>query len=675
MNITMKFAAVLGAVVGMSAMAVAQAAGVQAKAAGLQMKTATANAVAQKGAKAAVVSGAQAAVLTIDAGKAGAKVSPTLYGLMTEEINYSYEGGLYGELVQDRTFLNMRDTVNWIPVAQGTARGTLAQDRTTGPSTALPASLKIAVEQADAKDAYGLRNGGWWGVPVRGNSTYTASVWAKGDAAAVGGAAVRVSLVADDSGKVLASYLLPALTTDWKQYNFTMKTGAIAKVTAANQILLSVERPGTVWVQQLSVFPPTYKGRANGNRVDLMELLAGMHPAFLRFPGGNYLEGNTIADRFNWKKTIGPLVDRPGHASPWRYHSTDGMGLLEFLEWCEDLKMQPVLAVYAGYSLGGEHVAAGPDLEPYVQDALDEIEYVTGDATTKWGAERAKMHPAAFPLTYVEIGNEDFFDKSQSYDGRYTQFYKAIKAKYPALQLISSSNARGNVVKSVTPDLIDDHYYKRAEEFFKDVHHYDKADRTGPKIFVGEWATREGMPTTNFGAALGDAAWMTGMERNSDLIAIASYAPLLVNVDPNGMQWQSNLIGYDALRSYGSPSYYAQAMFAGQIGTEIVAAELQGAGDRLFYSVTKDAAKGIVYLKLVNASSAAQELKITLDGAKTVKATAKLVRLSAGSTAATNTINDPKRVVPVESTVTGVAKMFTRTVPGYSIEVYEIGVQ
>jgi alpha-N-arabinofuranosidase len=316
-------------------------------------------------------------------------------------------------------------------------------------------------------------------------------------------------------------------------------------------------------------------------------------------------------------------------------------------------------------------VTPGPDLEPYVQDALDEIEYVTGDVTTKWGAERAKDgHPAAFPLTYVEVGNEDRFDRSNSYDARFAQFYKAIKKKYPALQIIATTP-----VKGVTPDLIDDHYYKRAEEFFKDVHHYDNAPRTGPKIFVGEWATREGMPTTNFGAALGDAAWMTGMERNSDLIQIASYAPLLVNVDPNGMQWQSNLIGYDALTSYGSPSYYAQAMFAGHIGTEIVPADLEGAGDRLFYSVTKDAAKGVVYLKLVNASSAAQELKITLDGAKTVKATAKLVRLSAGSTAATNTINDPKRVVPVESTVTGVAKTFTRTVPGYSIEVLEIGVK
>jgi alpha-N-arabinofuranosidase len=345
------------------------------------------------------------------------------------------------------------------------------------------------------------------------------------------------------------------------------------------------------------------------------------------------------------------------------------MGLLEFLEWCEDLKMQPVLAVYAGYSLMQEHVDPGADLVPYVQDALDEIEYVTGDATTKWGAERAKDgHPAAFPLTYVEIGNEDFFDRSKSYDGRYAQFYDAIKKKYPALQLIATTAVKGH-----TMDVLDDHYYKRAEDFFKDVHHYDAADRSGPKIFVGEWATREGTPTTNMGAALGDAAWMTGMERNSDLIVIASYAPLLVNVNPQGMQWQSDLIGYDALSSYGSPSYYAQAMFAGHIGTQVVGSELKDAGDRLFYSVTRDA--GTVYLKLVNASSAAQELKISLDGVKSVAGSAKLVSLSAGTTAATNSIGDPRRVVPVESTVKGVGKQFTRSVPGYSIEVLEVGVQ
>ena len=614
---------------------------------------------------------AQVATLKIETDKPVAKVSPTLYGLMTEEINYSYDGGLYGELVQDRTFQSSRsDTENWIPVAVGTAKGSVEPDRATGPSAALAASEKITAVQADAADTYGIRNRGWWGVPVRANTTYTGSVFAKGDKAGAA-AKVRVSLIANDSGKVLASAELPVLTADWKQYSFSMKTGGDAGATANNQIVVSVDHPGTVWLQLLSVFGPTYKDRANGNRVDLMEMMAAMHPAFLRFPGGNYLEGNAIPERFDWKKTIGPLVDRPGHMSPWRYRSTDGMGLLEFLEWCEDLKMQPVLAVYAGYSLQQQFVKPGPDLEPYVQDALDEIEYVTGDASTKWGAERVKDgHPAPFALNFVEIGNEDQFDRSKSYDGRYAQFYDAIKKKYSALTLIATTPIKGHVM-----DMVDDHYYKRAEQFFDDAHHYDKADRNGPKIFVGEWATREGTPTPNMGAALGDAAWMTGMERNSDLILISSYAPLLVNVNPNGMQWQSDLIGYDANSSYGSPSYWAQVMFAGHVGTETVASDLEGAGDRLFYTVTRDAAKGIVYLKIVNASSKAQDLKISLDGAKDVKATGKLVRLSGGTTAATNSITDPKRVVPVESVVKGVSKEFTRTVPGYSIDVLELGIQ
>jgi alpha-N-arabinofuranosidase len=555
----------------------------------------------------------------------------------------------------------------WIVSPFGTAQGTAATDKATGPSAALPFSLKVTVVQADGANALGLSNEGWWGIAVRPNTTYTGSLYAKADASTV----MKVSLISDNTGKVLASTAVAPIAGDWKQYSFSMKTGGDAGALAKNHLLVTFEHPGTVWLQLVSLFPPTYHNRVNGNRVDLMEMMAAMNPAFLRMPGGNYLEGDHINERFDWKKTIGPLVGRPGHRSPWRYRSTDGMGLLEFLEWCEDLKMQPVLAVYAGYSLQQEYVKPGPDLEPYVQDALEEIEYVTGDASTKWGAERAKDgHPAPFGLKYVEIGNEDQFDRAKTYDGRYAQFYDAIKKKYPALELIATTPVKGH-----TMDVLDDHYYKRAEQFFADIHHYDKADRNGPKIFVGEWATREGTPTTNFGAALGDAAWMTGMERNSDLIVMASYAPLFVNVNPDGMQWASDLVGYDADSSYGSPSYYAQAMFANHLGTEVVSSDLQGGGDRLFYSVTRDASKGVVYLKLVNASSVAQDVKISLDGAKDVKSSAKLVRLSAPSTATTNSITDPKRVVPVESVVKGVGKQFTRNVPAYSIDVLELAVQ
>jgi alpha-N-arabinofuranosidase len=347
------------------------------------------------------------------------------------------------------------------------------------------------------------------------------------------------------------------------------------------------------------------------------------------------------------------------------------MGLLEFLEWTEDLNIQTVLAVYAGYSLKGDHIPPGPALTPFVQDALDEIEFATGDTSTKWGAVRAKLgHPQPFPVKYVEIGNEDQFDRSGSYEGRYAQFYKAIKAKYPQLELIATAP-----LKRMKPDVVDDHYYKRADEFFADVKHYDNIDRNGPKIFVGEWATREGSPTTNMGAALGDAAWMTGMERNSDLIVMASYAPLFVNVNPGGMQWESDLIGYDALSSYGSPGYYAQAMFAKYLGTEVPASSSDGTPQRFFYSVTRDPAKGVMYLKLVNASSNAQSIQVELKGATSIANTGTLITLTGASLAQTNTIAMPKRIVPVQTTLSNAGQKFSYSVPAYSIQVLELQVK
>ena len=223
-----------------------------------------------------------------------------------------------------------------------------------------------------------------------------------------------------------------------------------------------------------------------------MEKLAELHPSFLRFPGGNYLEGDEINERFDWKKTIGPLEDRPGHRCPWGYRSSDGLGLLEFLNWCEDLNMEPILAVYAGYSLRQRDVKPGPDLEPYVQEALEEIEYVIGDAaTTKWGARRAKDgHPQPFKLQYVEIGNEDAFDRSRSYDGRFAQFFDAIKKKYPNLQCISTVP-----VASRKADLVDDHDYPSAQNMLRRTRRYQDRDPELPKVFFGEWATQGGRPT------------------------------------------------------------------------------------------------------------------------------------------------------------------------------------
>jgi alpha-N-arabinofuranosidase len=611
-----------------------------------------------------------AAELEIQVQKPIAKSSPLLYGLMTEEINYSYDGGLYAELVRNRTFQDSTyDIPAWFVVEDGNSVASIKIDKSTGPSTALPLSLKLTVEKADASDQAGIKNVGFWGIPARPSTPYHASFYAKAENASIG--PVTVSLVNNDTGNIVATSTTGTpLGTDWKQYSVELNTGDV-QASATNHVTFTVQHPGTVWFQLMSLFPPTYQDRGNGNRIDLMEKMAAMKAGFLRMPGGNYLEGDHIPERFQWKKTIGPVVDRPTHRGPWRYHSSDGMGLLEFLYWCEDLHIQPILAVYAGYSLAQEHVTTGPELEPYVQDALEEIEYVTGATTTKWGAVRTKNgHPEPFPLKFVEIGNEDFLDRSGSYEGRYAQFHDAIRKKYPQLQLIATTP-----VKSREPDVIDDHFYRRPEEFYTDTHHYDKTDRKGPKIFVGEWATREGTPTPNFDATLGDAAWMTGMERNSDIVVMASYAPLFVNVNPGGMQWDTNLIGYNALTSYGSPSYYAQVMFSNHRGDQILESNLDGGGPRLFYSVTRDSGTGVLFLKFVNASSMPQEINVKLNGATQVDSNGELITLSAKALHETNTISEQTKIMPVQSSLSGVGTNFRHTFPGYSIVVMEVKVK
>jgi alpha-N-arabinofuranosidase len=608
---------------------------------------------------------AQTPSFTIQADQPIAKVSPTLYGLMTEEINYSYDGGIYGELVRDRTPSTAWDAlISWPMVARGNSAVNVAIDAATGPSAALSRSLRVTVSAAAPGSPAGVENGGYWGIPVRPQTVYTGSFYAKTDAP---GLAVTVSLENDQTGVVAATAKVTGLTGEWKQFTFTLKTGGVP-VSSNNHLLLTIAQPATVWLDLVSLFPPTYHARPGGNRVDIMEKLAAIEPKFLRLPGGNYLEGDHIAERFDWKKTIGPWTDRPTHQSPWSYRSSDGMGLLEYLEWCEDLKMEPLLAVYAGYSLQQEHVDPGPSLEPYVQDALDEIEYVTGSADTTWGAERIKDgHPAPFPLHYVEVGNEDQFDRSHSYDGRFAQFYHAIKQRHPDLQIIATTP-----VKGVTPDVLDEHFYMPAEETFTEAHHYDAADRKGPKIFVGEWATREGNPTPDLEAALADAAWLTGLERNSDLVIMSSYAPLFVNVDPGGMQWAPDLIGYDALTSYGSPSYWTQVMFSTHLGTEVVASSLANAPARVYASVTRDDAKRKIFVKVVNATSDPQPLAIEITGVQKIAPLATLTTMSGKTPNATNSITHPDAVKPAAGKVGVPGPKFTQTFAPYSVNVLEL---
>jgi len=615
------------------------------------------------------------ATLTIDTAKPVAKVSPTLYGIMTEEINYSYDGGLYAELVSNRTFQTMRgpNLEHWTLIQNGDSHANIEIDKTTGPSIAIPHSLKFTVTSSNPHAEAGFYNTGYWGIALHPTTAYRGSFYARAESSAISPLTVR--LVNDKTGTIAASTTVPSLGDSWQRYDFTLKTTGTLVSSADNHLELLVQHPGTAWFSLISLFPPTYKNEPNGKRIDLMQKLADLHPAFLRFPGGNYLEGDHLNEHYEWKKTIGPLVDRPTHITPWTYRSSDGMGLLEFLTWCEDLHMEPLLAVFSGYSLRGEHIPAGKDLEPYVQDALDEIEYVAGDTSTRWGAERAKDgHPAPFPLHFMEIGNEEYHDESGTYDARFTQFYKAIKHKHPQLQLVAAAP-----VASVSPDILDDndhalhtHFYRTAQQFFVDTHRYDSYDRHGPKILVGEWATREGSPTTNLGAALGDAAWMTGLERNSDIVVMASYAPLFVNVNPGGMQWPSDLIGFDALHSYGSPSYYAQVMFSTHLGDQILDSALKTTNPRLFESATFDSKNHRLHLKLVNASSLPQSVEVKLAGASRVPNKVAVTTLSGKTTQETNSITEPGKVVPVVSSIAIAGTTFTCTLPRYSIQVLDV---
>lgn len=633
--------------------------------------------------------------LTLDLSHAAAHVSPRLYGLMTEEINYSYDGGIYGELVRNRAFRDHGDkTDHWFLVKAEGDSSSMKLDTKHPVNMALPVSLHL--KTASASSPAGIANDGFWGIPVKPSTTYKGSFYALTENTSEAG--ITASIESTDGKTVYAKAEITGVGNSWKKFIYTLTTAQTAKPTADTRLVLRPKTAGSYFFSLVSLFPPTFNNKANGNRPDIMQLLADMRPSFLRLPGGNYLEGGMFSTRFDWKKTLGPIDHRPGHMGTWGYRSSDGMGLLEYLEWCEDLHMEPLLAVFAGYALNGDYLEKGPLLKPFVDDALEEIEYVTGDTTTVWGKKRAQDgHPAPFPLHYVEVGNEDGFDKSTSYNGRFEQFADAIKAKYPNLQVIATMGGKDwlgtrYAFDASKADVVDEHYYRNAFEMESDADHYDNYDRKGPKIFVGEWATREGSPTPNFNSALGDAAWMTGMERNSDIVIMSCSAPLFVNVNPGGMQWASDLIGYNTLSSYGSPSYYAQQMFNNNKGDEIIAVHGEGIPTQiqklnhkdslasvkpktypgLFYVATRDSKTGAVYLKVVNCLPTAQKIDFNLSGATKVKPAAKVITMKADKPEDTNTITDPRRIVPVNSKFNGVKSSFNYAFAPYSITILQL---
>jgi alpha-N-arabinofuranosidase len=655
----------------------------------------------------------QPLTLTVNVDRPGAKIDPIFYGLMTEEINFAYDGGLYAELIRNRTFRdNAQSPVNWSVVKDGGGEGEMALENAPVPNTALTVALKLEAKSAAAGARVGVANEGFWGIPVKPRTTYRASFYAKANPGFKGG--LTVAIESHDGRTTFARAQVGSIGRNWKKYTATLRTADVPASTT-NRFVISASTPGTVWFSLVSLFPPTYKNRPNGNRVDIMELLAGLKPSFLRFPGGNYLEGPNFENRFNWKATIGPIEQRPTHMSPWKYRSSDGLGLLEFLEWAEDLGMEPIVGLYAGLHIdGGANILTGDALKPHVQDALDEIEYITGFPDTPWGARRAKDgHPQPFKLRYVEIGNEDWLNRgTASYSDRFAMFYDAIRAKYPAIKIISSMRSQDvarNFVHARPPDLLDDHFYVSIPTALRQAHLYDTYDRKATKIFAGEWATNNPRTgdTPMMAFALGDAAWLTGLERNADVVVMHCYAPLFVNVNPGARQWAVNLIGYDALTSFGSPSYYVQKMFSTNRGDVVLPATLdpvpqltaeqipiapppppragapppnpnptaargpQGTFDGVYVSATRENASGDVILKLVNVQSTAQPVRIDLRGVTTIKADAA-GEVITGADTDINTVAEPKKVVSKPVVVKNAGTTFGYELPARSLTVLRL---
>jgi alpha-N-arabinofuranosidase len=381
------------------------------------------------------------------------------------------------------------------------------------------------------------------------------------------------------------------------------------------------------------------------------------------------------------------------------------VGLLEFLEWCEDLNMEPVVGIYAGLHLDrGKTTITGDALKPFVQEAVEEIEYITDDASTTWGARRVKDgHPAPFKLRYVEIGNEDWLNNGmRTYAGRFAMFYDAIKAKYPDIQVISSLRSKDHYDHTRRPDLLDDHFYVNIPTALKNAHYYDHYDRNATRIFAGEWATNSprGGPVGHMAFALGDAAWLTGLERNADVVNMHCYAPLFCNVNPGGMQWSINLIGYDAVTSFGSPAYFVQTMFSNNRGDVVLPATFDplpmlsgeqipkaparqggprrenptaanGTYDGLYVSATRDTPTGDVILKLVNVQADPQPVDIDVQGVPTVAQTASGQVLTA-DLAAMNSIAEPTKVSPKPFTINNAGAKFKHELPGHSVSVIRL---
>lgn len=531
--------------------------------------------------------------ITVKVDEADVGISPKFYGIFFEEISMAGDGGLYAELIRNRNFEDSARLDHWVirSIGAATATATLCPDVPSGGFNRQSALLKVDLPEGTKGEGF-LVNNGYFGISVQKGASYNLSFFVKSSSDVL-----RVRLV-DESGTILANTNVK-VSQDWTKKNITLRP----KSTSHNATLqMGLDAGGEVYLDMVSLFPKkTWKNRKNGLRVDLAEKLDELNPAFVRFPGGCWVEGDTMATSYRWKDTIGELSQRRTQHNLWGYEVGHGLGYHEYLELCEDLGAEALFVINCGMS--HKEVVPMDRMQEYVQDALDAIEYANGDISTRWGAERAKNgHPKPFNLTMLQVGNEN---GGQAYDERYALFYDAIKEKYPEIKLVAC--LWGGSPKSRPIEILDEHYYNTPDFFINRFHQYDTYDRSGLEIYVGEYAVTQRNGLGALRGALGEAVFMMGMENNADVVTMTSYAPLFVNV--NRRSWSPDLINFDSYRSYGTPSYYVQKLFAQNIGTQVVPVEMKVAP----LMVDRSKAGGIGLGTWITQAEF-KDMKVTVDG-------------------------------------------------------------
>lgn len=637
---------------------------------------------------------AQPHTFDVNTKKVGAAVQPTMYGIFFEDINYAADGGLYGELVKNRSFEFPDALMGWKAFGK-------FEVKNDGPFERCP--HYVVLNYSGHNDtATGLQNEGYFGIGIEKDEEYRFTVWAK---TVSGDANVEVSLVDEstmEEHQEFATAELKVSGNEWKKYELILKSPKT--VQKANLRLLLKGKNG-VALEHVSLFPKhTFKDRENGMRRDLAQALYDLHPGVFRFPGGCIVEGSSLDQRYQWKNSIGPVENRPLNGNRWLstfnyrlfpdYYQSYGLGFYEYFLLSEDIGAEPLPVLNVGMACQFQnpndpsaHVAV-KDLQPYIQDCLDLIEFANGDVNTTWGKKRAEMgHPAPFNLKFLAVGNEQW---DNLYYERLRPFVKAIKAKYPNIKLIGTSgpDSEGEMfekgwkaMKELKADLVDEHFYRNEHWFLSHGLRYEGYDRKGPKVFAGEYACHgKGKKWNHFETSLYEAAFMTDLERNADVVDMATYAPLFAHVD--GWQWRPDMIWYDNTRMFKSVSYYVQQMYACNKGTNVLPLTMNGksvAGqegqDGLFASAVVDKKKGEIIVKVANTSDKAQDVTLNLNGLKGSRS-ATATTLQSDNMDAENTLDNPNLIRPVETTATCVSKknktVLNDKLPAKSFRMYKI---